>query len=133
MTPQIDEAFITSPWYADLIFVLFNLQAPPGLTKTKTIFLKLNEVIFLILDIILYWKDVGGILLKCLFKDDAKKTMSEFHEGDCGGHLYWKTTTNKILRASFYWTTLFLMSIRNLPPTTSAKFLKEKENYCPCP
>ena len=33
-TPQLDEAFMNSPWYADLIFVLFNLNAPPGLTKT---------------------------------------------------------------------------------------------------
>eukprot|EP00253_Pinus_taeda_P025311 PITA_25311 len=28
-------------------------------------------------------------------------------EGDCGGHLYWKSTADKILRASFYWPSLF--------------------------
>ena len=31
----------------------------------------------------------------------------EFHEGDCGGHHSWKVTTNKILRAGFYWPTFF--------------------------
>jgi len=38
---------------------------------------------------------------------DAEKVKQEFHEGECGGHLYWKSTANKILRAGFYWPTLF--------------------------
>jgi len=25
----------------------------------------------------------------------------------CGGHHYWKTTTHKILRARYYWPSLF--------------------------
>ena len=29
------------------------------------------------------------------------------HKGACGGHLYWKSTTNKILRVGYYWPTLF--------------------------
>eukprot|EP00253_Pinus_taeda_P029712 PITA_29712 len=33
--------------------------------------------------------------------------MKEFHAGDCGGHLYWKSTTGKILRAGYYWPSLF--------------------------
>ena len=34
-TPQIDEAFITSPSYTYIIFVLFNLNSPPRLTKKR--------------------------------------------------------------------------------------------------
>ena len=33
--------------------------------------------------------------------------MAEMHKGACGGHLYWKSTANKILRAGYYWPTLF--------------------------
>eukprot|EP00253_Pinus_taeda_P007067 PITA_07067 len=33
--------------------------------------------------------------------------MYDFHKGDCGGHLFWKTTANKVLRARYYWLTLF--------------------------
>lgn len=40
-TPPIDEAFLNSPWYADILYVLSNLNAPPGFSKTKVIFLKL--------------------------------------------------------------------------------------------
>lgn len=33
--------------------------------------------------------------------------MDDFHRGDFGGHLFWKTTANKVLRAGYYWLTLF--------------------------
>jgi hypothetical protein len=101
-TPNIKEAFLNSPWYVDLIFVLQNLQAPPGLTKTKAIFVKLKALKFCILESNLYWKDPGGILLNFLLKYKDNKFLQDFHAGDCGGNLRWKTTANKILRPSFY-------------------------------
>eukprot|EP00253_Pinus_taeda_P014804 PITA_14804 len=33
--------------------------------------------------------------------------MKEFHAGDCGGHLYWKSIADKILRDGYYWPSLF--------------------------
>lgn len=78
-----------------------NLQAPPSLAKTKACFLKLKVVKFCILDQDLYCKDAGGILLNFLLKYEEDKVMEEFHKGDYGGHIYWKATTNKILRAGF--------------------------------
>ena len=59
------------------------------------------------LDNVLFWKNHDGILLNCLLKDEADKALNEFHAGDCGGHLYWKSTADKILRVRFYWPTLF--------------------------
>eukprot|EP00253_Pinus_taeda_P031516 PITA_31516 len=61
-TPKINVAFEQSPWYSDICYVLQNLCAPPGLSKTKC---------------------------------------------DCGGHPYWKSTVEKILRAGYYWPTIF--------------------------
>jgi len=45
----------------------------------------------------LYWKDLGGVLLNCLVEEEAKQVMEYFHKGDCRGHIFWKTTANKIL------------------------------------
>jgi hypothetical protein len=106
-TMQVAQKFIDSPWYMDIIYVLRNLQAPPGLSKTKARFLKLKATKFCILDNSLYWKDPGGILLSCILEDDTEHAIREFHKGDCGGHHYWKTTTHKILRAGYYWPTIF--------------------------
>jgi transposase InsO family protein len=40
-------------------------------------------------------------------KDEAKKILKELHSGYCGGHFAARTTAQKILRAGYYWPTLF--------------------------
>lgn len=78
------------------------------MNMTKERFIKLKSIKYYILDGYLYWKDPGGILLKCLLENEAEETIKEFHKGDCGGHLYWKVTMNNILRAGLYWPNIFL-------------------------
>ena len=87
-TPQISQAFLYSPWYADIIYVLLNLQAPLGLSRTKKRFLKMKASKFCILYNVLFWKNHECILLNCLIKEEGNKVLKEFHAGDCGGHLY---------------------------------------------
>eukprot|EP00253_Pinus_taeda_P014837 PITA_14837 len=104
---QVSEIFALSPWCSDIIYVLKNLSPPPGMTRNKARTLKLKAPKFCILNSALYWKDLGGVLLNCLVEKEAKKAMEDCHKGDCGGHLFWKSTANKILRAGYYWLTLF--------------------------
>ena len=40
--PTIEDKFQNSPWYADILYVLTNLNALPNLIKTKARFLKLK-------------------------------------------------------------------------------------------
>lgn len=107
VTPQINQTFLQSPWYADICFVLLNLQAPPGLSRTKKRFLKMKASKFCIIDNVLFWKNHEGILLNCLTLNETDNVLKEFHARDCGGHLYWKSTADKILRDVFYWCSLF--------------------------
>ena len=58
-TPEISEAFPDSPWYAYIVILLLNLQAPLGLSRIKARFLKLKAVIFCIIDTVLFWKYHG--------------------------------------------------------------------------
>ena len=74
-TPQISQAFLESPWYADITHVLLNLQAPPGLSRTKKRFLKMKASKFCILDGVLFWKNHECILLNCLIKKEADKIL----------------------------------------------------------
>jgi hypothetical protein len=55
----------------------------------------------------LFWKDPGGILLNCLTEEETEGIIIEFHKGVCGGHHAWRATTYKILRAGYYWPSLF--------------------------
>ena len=106
-TPKINVAFEQSPWYSDICYVLQNLCAPPGLSRTKCRFLKMKASIFCVIESNLIWKNHEGILLNCLIESETNKIMEEFHAGDSGGHLYWKSTVDKILRVGYYWPTVF--------------------------
>lgn len=132
-TPEISAAFLDSTWYVDIIFVLLNLQAPPGFSRTKDRFLKQKEVRFSILDNVLFWRDHSGILLNCLLKEEADKTLEEFHAGDCGGCIYWKTNAEKILRASFYWPTLFAYVKRYVTSCHKCQIFEGKKKLLPLP
>jgi hypothetical protein len=94
-------------WYKDILYFLQELKPPDGLGKSKARALKLKAVKYCLIDQTLYWKDPLGLLLRCLDPQEAQKVMFDFHSGLCGGHHFWKTTTHKVLRAGYYWPTLF--------------------------
>jgi hypothetical protein len=86
---------------------LQELKPPDGLGKSKARAVKLKAVKYFLIDQTLYWKDPLGLLLRCLDPQEAQKVMFDFHSDLCGGHHFWKTTTHKVLRAGYYWPTLF--------------------------
>jgi len=46
-------------------------------------------------------------VLTCVDDIESKKLISEFHSGFCGGHYAARTTAHKILRAGYYWPSIF--------------------------
>ena len=74
-TPHISETFMQSPWYADICFVLLNLCAPLGLSRTKKRFLRMKSSNFCVIDGALFWKNHEGILLKCLTINETNSIM----------------------------------------------------------
>jgi len=104
---QVFEMFLISPWYSDIVYVLHHLSPPPLMARNKSRTLKLKAAKFCIMNNALYWKDPSGVLLNCLVEEETKQVTDDFHKGDYGGHLFCKTTANNILRAGYYWPTLF--------------------------
>jgi len=51
---------------------------------------------------------LDGVILRCVNKEESEKLIKEFHDGLCGGHYAARTTTHKILRARYYWPTIFV-------------------------
>ena len=56
-TPIIEDNFMNSSWYVDILYFLLNLNTPPSLSKTKARFLKLKAVNYYIVDKCIYWKN----------------------------------------------------------------------------
>jgi hypothetical protein len=48
--------------------------------------LKYKAIKFVLLDDCLYYKSLDGVFLQCLSQEEAKKMMSEVHDGLCGAH-----------------------------------------------
>jgi hypothetical protein len=90
-----------------ILYFLHNFQAPPGMDNSKVRSLKLKVVKYCVNNQILFWRDPARFLLRCLDKEEAENVMTQFHEGVCEGHHFWKTTAYKILRDGYYWPSLF--------------------------
>jgi hypothetical protein len=48
--------------------------------------LRYKAIKFVLLDGRLFYKSLDGVLLQCLGPEEAKKMMSEVHDGLCGAH-----------------------------------------------
>eukprot|EP00253_Pinus_taeda_P035516 PITA_35516 len=96
------------------------------MTKNKGRTLKLKAAKFCVMNGALYWKDPGGVLLNCLVEAEAKKVMEDFHKGDCGGRLFWKTIAN-------YWPTLFADVYKTVASYHECHIFEGKRKLQPLP
>ena len=72
-------------------------------------------------------------MLSGLLKEEADKALQEFHAGDSGGHFYWKSTADKILRAGFYWPTLFANVKKFVTSYHKCQIFEGKRKLLPLP
>lgn len=94
-------------WYKDIIHYLQNLSCPNHLVGHKRRALRLRATKYCIMKDGLGWRNPEGVILRCVDEVEAKRLISEFHSGFCGGHYAAKTTTHKILRAGYFWPSIF--------------------------
>jgi len=86
---------------------LLKLEISPDLSTSQARKIKLRAAKYCINGNLFYWRDPSRVLLRCLDKEQSIEVMQQFHSSMCGGHHYWKTTAHKILRAGYYWPSLF--------------------------
>eukprot|EP00253_Pinus_taeda_P034247 PITA_34247 len=130
---QINEKFLVSEWCKDVAFVLQHNKAPANLSKSKAQFVKLKYLRYFLYDQNLFWKDAGGILLNCLLEEEADKVIDEFHKGYCGGHHYWKAIANKVLRAGYFWPTMFKDIYKKVATCHECQIFEGKRKLVPLP
>lgn len=94
-------------WYKDIVSYLRNLSAPPHLVNHKRRALRLKASKFCLTQGGLGWMSLDMVILICVNREESGKLMKEFHAEFCGGHYTSRITTHKILRAGYYWPTIF--------------------------
>ena len=97
----------TNSWYNDLKYYLTHGSNPNHLDAHKKISLRLKFAQYQLIDGVLFQQNYDQVLLRCLEKDDVEHILTELHDGSVGGHFSRETTAHKVLRAGYYWPTMF--------------------------
>jgi hypothetical protein len=103
----ISDDLQVSDWYRDIIFYLQKFSCPTKLSKTQKRSLQLRAVKYCLWQGLLGWRSPHGLILRCVLSDETHQITTELHVGVCGGHFSARTTAHKIMRAGYYWPTLF--------------------------
>jgi transposase InsO family protein len=98
---------LVSPWYDDIRHYLQHGSTPHHLDPAKRRALRLTSTSFHLINGVLFHQSFDGVLMRCLENDEAEKVLLELHAGEAGGHFGGDTTVHKVLRAGYYWPTLF--------------------------
>ena len=80
---KIMDFYSSSAWYADIVPFLLFMQCPKHLDMKAARSLKLKATKYCLVEDQLFWKDPGGIFLRCLDQSEIGEVISESHEGAC--------------------------------------------------
>jgi hypothetical protein len=94
-------------WYSDIVYYLKNLSCPDHLVDYKRRALILKAMKYCLTEDGLGWRNLDGVILRCVNKEEANNLLEELHSGYCGGYFATHTIAHNILRADYYWPTLF--------------------------
>ena len=97
-------------WYKDLVYYLQQGYPPEHWSSKQRRELRSNSSPYQIMDGVLFKKNYDGVFLRCLEREDASKIVIELHDEPAGGNYSGDTIAHKILRAGYYWQTLFKYS-----------------------
>jgi hypothetical protein len=95
------------PRYGDLLVYLRTQKFGQHLSRDDHRRIRHQAPRYLLIGDILYRRGVDTILRRCLTIDEVDKVLNDCHSGACGGHLSGITTAQKIIRAGYFWPTLF--------------------------
>jgi hypothetical protein len=114
-------------WYSDVIYYLKNLTCPDHLVDHKRRALRLKAMKYCLTEDGLGWRNPDGVILRCVNKEEADKLMVDLHSGYCGGHFAARTTAHNILRAGYYWPTIFSDTHRYVRSCQLCQFFVDKQ------
>jgi hypothetical protein len=94
-------------WYGDIIIYLQTQTFQPTMSSTERFRIRYQSRQYIILGDTLYHWGIDSVFRRCLTFDEAARALNDFHSGACGGHMSGYATSQNILRAGYFWPSLF--------------------------
>ncbi|GLJ40341.1 hypothetical protein SUGI_0829410 [Cryptomeria japonica] len=106
---------------------------PPNFDITNKRHFRLQSIPYVLVNGILFKKDFNGVLLRYIKEDQVSKVLEEFHDGPSSGHFSARTTVMKIIRAGYYWSSLFKVSHKWVRRCKECAFFLSKQRLVSLP
>ena len=94
-------------WYGLIAEFLATHLLPETLSKNERRKVRINSRHFVIVGGKLYRRGIDGVLRRCVMAEEIPVILSACHDSARGGHFSGMLTGQKVLRAGYYWPTLF--------------------------
>ena len=75
---------------------------PQGLERAKRRQFRLQSIPYVLVDGVLFRKDLNKVIIRCIKLDQVNRMMKEFNDGPNGGDFSTRTRTMKIMRDGYY-------------------------------
>jgi hypothetical protein len=93
----------------------------------------LKSIQYRLINSVLFQINYDRVILRCLEQEDTYKVLKKLHDYPAGGHFVGNTIAHKILRANYYWPTLFKYSHTHARNCKTCQISAEKEKRAAIP
>ena len=94
-------------WYAGIVEFLTTQKLPEDWTKEERRKVRVNSRHFVVVGHRLFRRGADGLLRRYVSRLRFLSILEACHDSACGGHFSGQLTGQKILRAGYFWPTLF--------------------------
>jgi hypothetical protein len=121
------------PWYGDIIIYLQTSSFRPGVSKDARRRIRHQSQPYRIIGDTLYRLGADSVLRRCLTHEEAERVLNDCHSGACGGHMSGYATAQKILRAGYFWPSIFKDCILAVRSCHECQIFQRKMRAPPAP
>jgi RNase H-like domain found in reverse transcriptase/Integrase core domain/Integrase zinc binding domain len=98
---------VVPTWDTYISEFLSTQKLPEHLDANERRKIRVNSRHYAIIANRLYRRGIDGVLRRCVSEPEATKILEACHDGTCGGHFSGRLSALKILRAGYFWPTMF--------------------------
>eukprot|EP00253_Pinus_taeda_P020880 PITA_20880 len=121
------------PWYGNIIVYLQTSSFHLETSKDAHRWIRHQAQPYRIVGDTLYRLGVDSVLHRCLTLKEAERVLNDYHSSACGGHMSGYAIAQKILRAGYFWPSIFKDCILAVRSCHECQIYQRKMRAPPAP